>query len=117
MKSRLIFIFGASTVLMFAMASHAEVKTVIGHNRNEYAAPDFKFRNVPSPSKSDAAIKAQFTIVDGRRDRNGGSVDKLADGKIPNESKTSPLRISSLTRTPMAAGSWLTCAAQSISSR
>jgi len=85
MKSRVIFIVGASTVLMFAMASHAEVKTVADHNRNEYATPDFKFRKVPSPSKSDAATKAKFTIVDGRRDRNGGNVDKLGDGKIPLE--------------------------------
>jgi hypothetical protein len=85
MKSRVIFIFVVSTVLMFVMASHAEVKTVVDHNRNENATPDFKFRNVPSPSKSDAATKAKFTIVDGRRDRNGGSVDKLADGKIPDE--------------------------------
>ncbi len=85
MKSRAIFIIGASTVLIFAMASHAEVKIFADHNRNEYATPDFKFRKVPSPSKSDAATKAKFTIVDGRRDRNGGNVDKLGDGKIPLE--------------------------------
>jgi hypothetical protein len=70
---------------MFATVSHAEVKIVAGHNRNEYGMPDFKFKNVPSPSKSDAATKAKLTIVDGRRDRNGGNVDKLSDGKIPFE--------------------------------
>jgi hypothetical protein len=85
MKSHAIFIIGASTVLIFAMASRAEVKIVADHNRNEYATPDFKFKSVPSPSKSDAATKAKLTIVDGRRDRNGGNVDKLGDGKIPLE--------------------------------
>jgi len=85
MKSRAIFFIGASTVLMFATVSHAEVKIVAGHNRNEYGMPDFKFKNVASPSKSDAATKARFTIVDGRRDRNGGNLDKLSDGKIPFE--------------------------------
>jgi hypothetical protein len=68
---------------MFALALQAEVKIVADHNRNEYATPDFKFKSVPSPSKSDAATKAKFTIVDGRRDRNGGNLDKLGDGKIP----------------------------------
>ena len=85
MKSRAIFIVGASTVLMFAMSSHAEFKTVADHNRNEHATSDFKFKNVPSPSKSDAATKAKFTIVEGRRDFNGGDVDKLHDGKIPTD--------------------------------
>ncbi|MGB2807795.1 MAG: basic secretory protein-like protein [Sedimentisphaerales bacterium] len=85
MKSHVIFIIGASTVLIFAMASRAEVKILTDNNRNEYATPDFKFKSVPSPSKSDAATKAKFTIVDGRRDRNGGNVDKLSDGKIPLE--------------------------------
>jgi hypothetical protein len=85
MKSRAIFFIGISTVLIFTMASLAEVKILADHNRNEYATPDYKFRKVPSPSKSDAATKAKFTIVDGRRDRNGGNVDKLSDGKIPFE--------------------------------
>jgi hypothetical protein len=85
MKSRNMFIVGALTILVFAMASNAVVKTVISHNRNEYATSDFKFKNIPSPSRSDAATKAKFTIVDGRRDRNGGNVDKLHDGKIPIE--------------------------------
>jgi hypothetical protein len=85
MKSRTVFFIGVSTVLMFAMASYAKVKIVADRNLNEYGIPDFKFKNVPSPSKSDAAAKAKFTIVDGRRDRNGGNVDKLSDGKIPFE--------------------------------
>lgn len=85
MKYSPIFYIIVSTILMFAMASQAEVKIVTDRNLNEYATPDFKFKSVQSPSKSDAATKAKFTIVDGTRDRNGGNVDKLSDGKIPLE--------------------------------
>jgi hypothetical protein len=41
-----MFIVGASTILVFVMASNAVVKTVIDHNRNEYATSDFKFKNI-----------------------------------------------------------------------
>ena len=85
LKSHTIPIAGIAAVLMFAAISHAEIKTIVGHHRNQDAAPDFKFTDVPAPSQSDAAAKATFTIVDGQRDRNGGDVDKLHDGKIPTE--------------------------------
>jgi len=85
MKYKAIFTIAALSVLMFAMACQAEVKTVTGHNSNESATFDFKFKNAPQPSRSDAATKATFTIVDGRRDRNGGNLDKLNDGKVPTE--------------------------------
>jgi len=85
MKYKTIFTVAAPTVLIFAMACQAEIKTVAGHNGNESATFDFKFKNAPQPSRNDAATKATFTIVDGRRDRNGGNLDKLHDGKVPTE--------------------------------
>ncbi len=85
MKSQTIPTASLTAVLMFAAISHAEIKTIVGHHRNQDASPDFKFTDVPAPSQSDAAGKATFTIVDGQRDRNGGDVDKLHDGKIPTE--------------------------------
>ena len=85
MKPYRTLIAEIAVVLMFAAGSHAEIKIVVGHHRNQDAAADFKFANVPSPSQSDAAAKAAFTIVDGQRDSNGGDVDKLHDGKIPTE--------------------------------
>ena len=78
-------IVGASVLLAFATALHADVRTVVDHNPNENARPDFKFRKVPPASRSDAATTAKFTIVDGRRDTNGGQLDKLHDGKIPTD--------------------------------
>jgi hypothetical protein len=79
------FIVGASAVLVLAAVSQAEIRTVTDHNRDQYATSDFKFRSVPSPSRSDAATNAKFVVVEGRRDRNGGDVDKLHDGKVPTE--------------------------------
>ena len=85
MKSHATLIAAATAILMFAAVSRGEIKAVVGHHRNQDAAPDFKFANVPVPSQSDAAGKATFAIIDGQRDRNGGDVDKLHDGKIPTE--------------------------------
>jgi len=78
-------IAAVTAVLTLAAISHGEIKVVVGHHRNQDATAEFKFANVPSPSQSDAANKAAFTIVDGQRDRNGGNLDKLRDGKIPTE--------------------------------
>lgn len=85
MKTCMMRIVAVAVVLAFAVVSRAEIKTVVGHHRNEDAAADFKLANVPVPSQSDAAAKAAFTIVDGQRDGNGGDLDKLHDGKIPTE--------------------------------
>ena len=90
MKYKTIFTVAALTVLIFTMACQAEIKTVIGHNGNESAAIDFKFKKAPQPSRNDVAAKAKFTIVDGRRDRNGGNLDKLHDGKVPSEGDQPP---------------------------
>src|SRR5882672_7735170 len=82
MKPRMFLIAGA---LILATSSRAEVKIVAEHNPNDSATPKFKFKNVPAPSKTDGATKAQFTIVDGERDENGGDLDKLHDGQLPTE--------------------------------
>jgi hypothetical protein len=75
----------ASLVLLMAAAARAEVKVVVEHNDNDKASGDFKFKNIPGPSKDDAATNAKFSIIDGERDSNGGDLDKLNDGKLPTE--------------------------------
>jgi hypothetical protein len=82
MKTNSIAIVGAF-VLGFGMVAQAEINIVVGHNRNQQTVPGFKFQNVPSPARGDAAANAKFVIVDGDRDRNGGDVDKLRDGRVP----------------------------------
>jgi len=84
MKSRSLFIIGIISLLV-GIAARAEIKIVAERNQNEDATARFKFKNVPSPSKSDAATRASFTIVDGQRDGNGGEIEKLHDGRVPTE--------------------------------
>jgi hypothetical protein len=73
-----------SVTLLSAFAAHAEVK--IHHARNAGdATARFKFDGVPMPAKNDAAAAAKFTLVDGVRDRNGGNLAQLNDGKLPTE--------------------------------
>lgn len=85
MRSHTTSVTAITAILMLAAISRAEIKTSFGHHRNQDAGASFKFTDIPSPSQSDAAAKATFTIVDGQRDRNGGDLDKLHDGKIPTE--------------------------------
>ncbi len=51
-------------------------------------APDgaeFAFQGVPPPARDDAASTAEFKLIDGEPDRNGGSLDVLHDGLVPTE--------------------------------
>lgn len=85
MKQKILFTIAAVTGLCFSMVCHAEIKTVSSHSGSGSTSFDFKLKDVPQPSRNDSAAKATFTIVDGRRDRNGGDLDKLHDGKVPTE--------------------------------
>src|SRR5262245_43167349 len=79
------FLTTSLCLLALQIASHAEIKILINHNPNDSATISFKFKQVPSPSKTDAATHAKFTIIDGERDENGGDLTKLNDGKLPTE--------------------------------
>ena len=43
----------------------------------------FSLKPVPAPAKNDAATAAEFTLVDGARDQNGGNLAVLHDGRVP----------------------------------
>lgn len=47
------------------------------------AKQDFKFRNVPSPAKDDAAANARLTIIDGELDAGSADISALIDGRLP----------------------------------
>jgi hypothetical protein len=77
--------FQVKAVLVFAlfagqMVVQAEPKVVIAHDP---AGAGFSFKSVPLPANNDAATTAQFTIIEGQRDRNGGELNALQDGKVP----------------------------------
>lgn len=79
-------IAGPTVALLLAAATaSAEIKIVIEHDDNDAATAQFKFKRIPAPSKTDAATGAKFTIVDGEQDDNGGSLEKLHDGRVPSE--------------------------------
>jgi hypothetical protein len=84
MKTPKLVIAGTSALLASTLLAFGEIQIVVDHNANEDATASFKFKNVPSPLRGDAAAKARFTIVDGEPDGNGGNPDRLHDGALPN---------------------------------
>jgi hypothetical protein len=78
-------IVAALVLSSFLTAAFADVKIVAEHDDNEHATADFRFKNVPAPSRNDAATKAKFALVDGEPDDNGGGLNKLHDGKVPTD--------------------------------
>ncbi len=83
--SRTMFVVGVSLVLRLTVSSGAEIKVAIEHSAGGSAASAFQFKSIPAPSQNDAATKARFTLVDGRRDSNGGDLAQLHDGRLPAE--------------------------------
>ena len=69
--------------ILAGLTARAEVKVTF--DRNTEGTPEFKFKNVPSPVKNDAAAKGKFTIVDGQSDSNGSNLRALNNGRLPQE--------------------------------
>ena len=66
-----------------APAISGDAKITIDHNANNQATPEFKFKNVPSPSNDDAATNARLTLVVGQPDGNGLDLSALNNGRLP----------------------------------
>jgi len=62
-----------------------DVRVTLDHNPNNLAKPDFKFKNIPSPSKNDAATQAKLTMIDGELDQNSAELSALIDGRLPHD--------------------------------
>jgi len=74
-----------SAILSATSLAHAQVKATIDHNPNATATSAFKFKNVPSPAKDDAAAKAKLLLIEGQADGNGAELSALTDGVLPTE--------------------------------
>ena len=85
MNCRMPGIAVVAVALAICTAAHAEVKVTVNRNDESAANEHYKFKDVPSPSQTDAANKAKITVLAGRRDGNGGEVDRLIDGKLPSQ--------------------------------
>jgi hypothetical protein len=78
-------LFPTATLLTLSLTAHAQVKVTADHNPNATATSAFKFKNVPSPVKDDAAAKATMLLVEGDIDGNGADLGALIDGVLPTE--------------------------------
>jgi len=58
---------------------------VFDHNPNDVANREFKFKNVASPSKDDAAAHAKLTLIDGDLDGGSAELAALTDGRLPGD--------------------------------
>jgi len=72
-------------LLSVALTAPAQVKVTVDHNPGPNATPDFKFKNVPSPVKDNAATQAKLKLVVGAKDDNGADLSVLTDGLLPTE--------------------------------
>jgi len=70
-------------VMSFVLLFQDQIKISIEHNSNNTATSAFKFKNVPAPSKVDAATNAKLMLLDGDIDPNGGDLKALTDGFAP----------------------------------
>lgn len=58
---------------------------VYDRNPNSTATREFKFKNVPSPVKDDAAANAKLTLIDGEIDGGSAELSALIDGRLPSD--------------------------------
>ena len=72
-------------LLSVALTAQAQVKVTVDHNTGPNATPDFKFKNVPSPVKDNAATQAKLKLVVGAKDDSGADLSVLTDGLLPTE--------------------------------
>ncbi|HEX6732395.1 MAG TPA: hypothetical protein VF074_20425 [Pyrinomonadaceae bacterium] len=73
----------AGVVVAILSATTFDAKVTIDHNANSVANRNFKFKNVTSPAKDDAASKAKLVLVDGDLDANGADLIAVTDGLLP----------------------------------
>ena len=66
-------------------AASGDVKIVMDRNSGAEATRAFRFKELPSPVKDDAAAKVSSMIVDGEVDGNSAALSALTDGMLPAE--------------------------------
>lgn len=79
--SRLWFVL--ALVPAFTLMAASQVKVTIDHNAGREATSAFKFKNVPSPVKDNAAAKAKLKLIVGVADGNSAGLKALTDGILP----------------------------------
>src|SRR5712691_8470239 len=70
-------------LIALTLTAHAQIRVTVDHNTGVAATKEFKFKNVPSPAKDDAAAKATVTLLVGESDPASGDLGVLTDGWWP----------------------------------
>jgi hypothetical protein len=86
-----VFLFAIIILSSSTLPVCAQSRVIIEHNSGAAATAKFKFKNIPSPARDDAAAKAELTIVDAAQDPNSADVIVLTDGLVP-DSEDQPRR-------------------------
>ncbi len=71
-------------LLIFAAGGNDDVSVVVERNTGADATSAFRFKQIPSPSKTDLATTAKLELIVGRRDSNGAQLVALTDGLLPS---------------------------------
>lgn len=77
-------ITAAGIFLAATAMAQGPAKVTVDFNSADDATPNFVFKTVPRPSADDAATHARFIVLDGAQDANSGDLDKVHDGKLPD---------------------------------
>ena len=84
MKRRCFLLTAAAAALLVsASVSFAEIKTATSHDPDGQLG--FRLPGIPAPSRNDLATTAKFALLAGEADGNGGSLEQLHDGKVPDD--------------------------------
>jgi hypothetical protein len=83
MKHTTTFASIVCVLILSVATAHAGVQVISERNEPGTATSKFKFKKIPSPSRTDAAANASFSIIGSRQDPNGAGVRVLHDGQAP----------------------------------
>jgi hypothetical protein len=72
-------------ILLMLIFAFSDVKVTFDRNPNSTATREFKFKNIASPAKDDAAAKAKLTLIDGDLDQGSAELAALVDGRLPHD--------------------------------
>ena len=72
-------------ILLMLLLLFSDAKVSFERNPNNAATREFKFKNIASPAKDDAAANAKLTLIDGELDGGSASLAALIDGRLPQD--------------------------------
>ena len=72
-------------ILLLLPLLFLDARVAFDHNPNSTASREFKFKNIASPIKDDAAANAKLILIDGDLDQGAAELSALVDGRLPSD--------------------------------